>query len=170
MYEIIKNVILSKDFKLEDLLNKIDTIWLESKITDDEKLELIDMARENALVENSYKPLQEQIDKAFEEIDTLKETVNANAIGTSALKDAIEKLGQQVEIPETPTEDEYPQFVQPNGAHDCYNEGDKMTYNGKKYVCKINGCVWNPDVYPAGWEEAQDTVQEQQKNEQIASL
>ena len=31
--------------------------------------------------------------------------------------------------------------------------GDKITYNGKKYVCKMNGCVWNPDEYPSGWEE-----------------
>lgn len=153
MFEIVKNVILAKNYKLEDMLNKIDTIWLQSKITDDEKLELIDMARENALVENSYKPLQEQIDKAFEEIDTLKETVNANAIGMSALKDAIEKLGQQVEIPETPTEDEYPPFVKPNGAHDCYNKGRKMTFNGKKYICLIDGCVWSPDEYPSAWQE-----------------
>lgn len=166
MYEIIKNVILSKNFKLEDLLSKIDVIWLQSKLSDEEKQALIDLARENALAENSYKPLQEQIDKAFEEIDTLKETVNANAIGTSALKDAIEKLGQQVEIPETPTEEEYPQFVKPNGAHDCYNEGSKMTFNGKKYICLINGCVWSPDEYPAGWEEVTETTQ----NEQIASL
>ena len=153
MYEIIKNVILSKDFKLEDLLNKIDTIWLQSKITEEEKTELIDMARENALAENSYKPLQEQIDKAFEEINTLKETVNANAIGMSALKDAIEKLGHQVEIPETPTEEEYTLFVKPSGAHDAYKEGDKITYNNKKYVCKMNSCVWNPDEYPNAWEE-----------------
>ena len=160
MFEIVKNVILGKNYKLEDMLNKIDTIWLQSKITDDEKLELIDLARENALVENSYKPLQEQIDKAFEEIDTLKETVNANAIGMSALKDAIEKLGQQVEIPETPTEDEYPPFVKPNGAHDCYNEGSKMTFNGKKYICLINGCVWSPDEYPAAWQEVVEETEE----------
>ena len=153
-------MILGKNYKLEDMLNKIDTIWLQSKITDDEKLELIDLARENALVENSYKPLQEQIDKAFEEIDTLKETVNANAIGMSALKDAIEKLGQQVEIPETPTEDEYPPFVKPNGAHDCYNEGSKMTFNGKKYICLINGCVWSPDEYPAAWQEVVEETEE----------
>lgn len=153
MYEIIKNVILSKDFKLEDILNKIDTIWLQSKITDDEKLELIDMSRENALAENSYKPLQEQIDNVFKMIDELKETVDANSIGMSALKDAIEKLGQQVEIPETPTEEEYPLFVKPSGAHDAYKEGDKITYNNKKYVCKINSCVWNPDEYPNAWEE-----------------
>ena len=61
MYEIIKNVILSKNFKLEDLLSKIDVIWLQSKLSDEEKQALIDLARENALVENSYKPLQEQI-------------------------------------------------------------------------------------------------------------
>lgn len=163
MYEIIKNVILSKNFKLEDLLSKIDVIWLQSKLSDEEKQALIDLARENALVENSYKPLQEQIDKAFEEIDTLKETVNANAIGMSALKDAIEKLGQQVEIPETPTEEEYPPFVKPEGAHDCYNEGSKMTFNGKKYICLINGCVWSPDEYPAGWKEVVGETEEVQE-------
>lgn len=153
MYEIIKNVILSKDFKLEDLLNKIDTIWLQGKITEEEKLELIDLARENALAENSYKPVQEQIDKAFEMISELKETVETNAIGLTALKDAVEKLVGKVEIPQAPVEEEYPPFVKPEGAHDCYNEGSKMTFNGKKYICLINGCVWSPDEYPAGWKE-----------------
>ena len=164
MFEIVKNVILSKSYKLEDMLNKINILWVEGSISDEEKTSLISLARENALAENSYKPLQEQIDKAFEEIDTLKETVNANAIGMSALKDAIEKLGQQVEIPETPTEDEYPPFVKPNGAHDCYNEGSKMTFNGKKYICLINGCVWSPDEYPAGWKEV---VEETTETEEV---
>ena len=166
MYEIIKNVILSKNFKLEDLLSKIDVIWLQSKLSDEEKQALIDLARENALVENSYKPLQEQIDKAFEMISELKETVETNAIGLTALKDAVEKLGGKVEIPQAPVEEEYPPFVKPNGAHDCYNEGSKMTFNGKKYICLINGCVWSPDEYPAGWKE----VKEEQNNKQIASL
>ena len=160
MFEIVKNVILGKNYKLEDMLNKIDTIWLQSKITDDEKLELIDMARENALVENSYKPLQEQIDKAFEMISKLKETVETNAIGLTALKDAVEKLGGKVEIPQAPVEDEYPPFVKPNGAHDCYNEGSKMTFNGKKYICLINGCVWSPDEYPAAWQEVVEETEE----------
>ena len=164
MYEITKNVILSKDFKLEDLLNKIDTIWLQSKITEEEKSELIDMARENALAENSYKPLQEQIDKAFEMISELKETVETNAIGLTALKDAVEKLGGKVEIPQAPVEEEYPPFVKPNGAHDCYNEGSKMTFNGKKYICLINGCVWSPDEYPAGWQEVvEETIDTQEQ-------
>lgn len=166
MFEIVKNVILSKNYKLEDILNKINVLWLESKLSDEEKTSLISLARENAVAENSYKPLQEQIDKAFEMISELKETVETNAIGLTALKDAVEKLGGKVEIPQAPVEDEYPPFVKPNGAHDCYNEGSKMTFNGKKYICLINGCVWSPDEYPAGWKE----VKEEQNNKQIASL
>lgn len=153
MYEIIKNVILSKDFKLEDLLNKIDTIWLQGKITEEEKLELIDLARENALAENSYKPVQEQIDKAFEMISELKETVETNAIGLTALKDAVEKLVGKVEIPQAPVEEEYPPFVKPNGAHDAYQKGAGITFNGEKYESLIDNNVWSPDEYPQGWKE-----------------
>lgn len=149
MYEIIKNVILSKDFKLEDILNKIDTIWLQGKITEEEKLELIDMARENALAENSYKPLQEQLNNLYKAFDNFKEEVNAR-LNTLEGKEDVEELPTE---PTETVEDEYPKYVQPSGAHDAYNIGDKITYNGKKYICKIKGCVWNPDVYPAGWQE-----------------
>ena len=46
--------------------------------------------------------------------------------------------------------DEYPEWVQPTGAHDAYNIGDKVTYNGQHYVCTSNGNVYAPDVY--GWQ------------------
>ena len=49
--------------------------------------------------------------------------------------------------------EEWPEFVQPTGAHDAYNTGDKVTYNGKRYVSLIDGNVYSPDAYPAGWEE-----------------
>lgn len=45
--------------------------------------------------------------------------------------------------------EEYPEWVQPTGAHDAYNIGDKVTYNGNHYVCDIDGNVYAPDVY--GW-------------------
>ena len=47
--------------------------------------------------------------------------------------------------------DEYPEWVQPTGAHDAYNTGDKVSYNGKHYVCTIDGNAYAPDVY--GWKE-----------------
>jgi hypothetical protein len=49
------------------------------------------------------------------------------------------------------TEDGYPEWVQPLGASDAYNTGDVVSYNGKLYKSTINGNVWTPDEYPAGW-------------------
>ena len=49
--------------------------------------------------------------------------------------------------------EEWPEFVQPTGAHDAYNTGDKVTYNGKRYISLIDANVYSPDTYPAGWEE-----------------
>lgn len=46
--------------------------------------------------------------------------------------------------------EEFPEWSQPVGAHDAYNEGDKVTHNGTKYVSTANGNVWEPGVY--GWE------------------
>ena len=46
----------------------------------------------------------------------------------------------------------YPIWTQPSGAHDAYNIGDIVDYNGTLYKSKINGNVWSPDTYPAGWE------------------
>lgn len=45
----------------------------------------------------------------------------------------------------------YPLWAQPSGAHDAYNQGDVVNYNGTLYQSTINGNVWSPDVYPAGW-------------------
>ena len=45
----------------------------------------------------------------------------------------------------------YPIWSQPSGAHDAYNQGDVVNYNGTLYQSTINGNVWAPDVYPAGW-------------------
>ena len=64
---------------------------------------------------------------------------------------ALEDSGTTGDTPATPV-DEWPEFVQPMGAHDAYKIGDKITYNGQHYICKMDGCVWTPDAYPAGWE------------------
>ena len=48
------------------------------------------------------------------------------------------------------TIEEWPEWVQPTGAHDAYNTGDKVSYNGNRYVCTIDANTYAPDVY--GWE------------------
>ncbi len=49
--------------------------------------------------------------------------------------------------------EEWPEFIHPTGAHDVYNKGDKVTYNGKHYISLIDANAYSPDEYPAGWEE-----------------
>ena len=45
----------------------------------------------------------------------------------------------------------YPIWSQPTGAHDAYNKGDIVDYNGTLYESLIDGNVYSPDAYPAGW-------------------
>jgi hypothetical protein len=45
----------------------------------------------------------------------------------------------------------YPIWSQPTGAHDAYNTGDIVNYNGTLHQSTIDGNIWAPDAYPAGW-------------------
>ena len=60
------------------------------------------------------------------------------------------------EVPEVPPEEggedeEYPDWVQPTGAHDAYAQGAKVSHNGKKWVSDIPNNIYEPGVY--GWTE-----------------
>lgn len=48
-------------------------------------------------------------------------------------------------------DDGYPVWSQPTGAHDAYNKGDIVDYNGTLYESLIDGNTYSPDAYPAGW-------------------
>lgn len=45
--------------------------------------------------------------------------------------------------------DEWPEWIQPTGAHNAYANGAKVTHNGKRWVSTADGNVWAPGVY--GW-------------------
>ena len=45
----------------------------------------------------------------------------------------------------------YPIWSQPTGAHDAYNAGDIVNYNGTLYQSLIDGNVYSPEAYPDGW-------------------
>ena len=55
--------------------------------------------------------------------------------------------------PETPPAETIPDFVQPTGAHDAYNKGDKVKFEGKVYESLIDANTYSPSAYPAGWKE-----------------
>lgn len=45
-----------------------------------------------------------------------------------------------------------PAFVQPTGAHDSYQIGDKIHFEGVDYVSIIDNNTYSPADYSAGWE------------------
>lgn len=46
---------------------------------------------------------------------------------------------------------EWPEWVQPTGAHDAYMKGDKVQYENKHWISQVDNNVWAPGVY--GWSE-----------------
>ncbi len=50
----------------------------------------------------------------------------------------------------------YPIWAQPTGAHDAYNTGDIVDYNGKLYKSLVDGNVYSPDAMPSYWTEVSE--------------
>ena len=139
VYGSFYELISSLQYDLQDVLRRIDVMYAAGRLTDDEWEELYAYAREHAKSQYDYSM----------EIESLWTAVRDIRDRLTALE------GESTEEPEEPA-DEWPEFKQPTGAHDAYYTGDKITYNGKHYICKMDGCVWPPDVYPAGWQEVTD--------------
>ena len=131
MYNIIKNVITSQRFELSDMLRKIDTLWLQSQITDAQKVELEALAREKADPAMSL-TLLTRVEALEADMQKLKQ---AQAGGGAAQPGG-----------------GWPEF-EPNHV---YVKGDKVTYNGKHYTCVLNDytdrTTWGPGDYPAYWQ------------------
>lgn len=89
-------------------------------------------------------------------------TYGTNTVGDPQLYKVIQDhISQEDWVPEkSPTLYEpiglngsgYPIWSKPSGAHDAYNKGDIVDYNGTLYKSLIDGNVYSPDEYPAGWE------------------
>lgn len=148
MYEIIKNVIEKQEYDLRDILYKIAKMYIEGYISEEEKEELEEMARNNAKSENSYAPLQEQIDVLYSKYEELYKLIKADE-------------------PENPVEEEYPEYKQPTGAHDAYNTGAKITFKGERWEALQDGLVWSPEEYPQGWkliEDTEETIEDEEES------
>ena len=131
MKTIFESVIARGNYNLTDLLSKIDGYHVEGKLSDDDRDELYAKARAGALDALGY-DVKAEIDALWAAVRALQGNVS----------------GSDTQDPHAPAE-----FVQPTGAHDAYNLGDRVTYSGRIYESIINGNVWSPDVYPDGWTE-----------------
>ena len=61
-----------------------------------------------------------------------------------------------VQVPDDPEPEpipDAPEYKQPTGAHDAYQAGDRVTFQGRVYEAVINAVVWSPLAYPQAWKE-----------------
>ena len=156
MYLIVKQVIESGRYVLSEMLNKIDTLWVQGVLSDDEKTELVTLAQKNAKPENSYAPMQKQIDEAFTQIPALTDTVKTQGDLITALTEAVEVLGGSVTPPDPEEPEGWPEWYKWNGVGKCpWQKGSKCTHNGKRYISRVADNIWEPGglgVYDNIWE------------------
>ena len=50
---------------------------------------------------------------------------------------------------------EYPEFKKPINAETAYMTGDKITFEGNKYISIMDNNAYSPTEYPQGWELVQ---------------
>lgn len=129
MKSIFTSVIKQGGYDLAYLLKKIDRYHIEGKLSDEEKEELYALARKTPETQLDY---TSEIQKLWEAIRELQGVLSGDA-GESSTEEWLE-------------------YVQPTGAHDAYHTGAQVTFNGQRYRCLMNNCVWSPDVLPSAWE------------------
>ena len=98
-------------------------------------------------------------DKEYESlVDNNIWSPSANPSGWQLVEEEIETpeipVEPEPELPEEPTEPvepTVPEWIQPD-ATAAYKKGDKVIFEGKIYESTIDGNVWSPTAYPAGWQ------------------
>lgn len=143
MYSILKNVIISGDFNLDSMLTKIQTMWAQSRINEEEMEELTGLARGNAKASNDldFKDLVLQHDQMIRDLFIAIADLKAGT-GDNSVVDGVD-------------EKDVPEFV----VGKTYYADDIVKFNNKLYVCIAPAgavCVWSPADYPIYWEELTD--------------
>lgn len=129
MKDVFARVISRGGYDLADMLKKIDQYHIEGQLTDEEKEELYAMARKAPTAQFDYAGEIQKLWTAIRELQA--------ALGI----DSGESSGE-----------EWPEYVQPTGAHDAYHTAAQVTFHGQHYRCLMDNCVWSPDVLPSAWE------------------
>lgn len=125
MYDVIKDVINTRRYVLADMLHKIDTLWAQGDLDDEQRTELIALAQGNADMTQEVNVLAR--------LEELEQRVRALETGSTEPGEA------------------YPDYV----VGKWYYSGDKITFEGGKYKCIAPDgvvCVWSPKEYPVYWE------------------
>lgn len=125
---MIESTISSGEYDLASILSAINLYHIEGALTDQDRTELRDMARENA--KPQYDP-----EKDFEQVlDRLH-----------ALEERVAKLE------ETKVVEKYPEYEDDR----WYFSGEGVTFDGTKYICIAKKTKFSPAEKPKDWQEVE---------------
>ena len=130
MFKVIKSAIDSRDYELKDMLKKINVLWVQGRLNDEQKSELISKAQNNADYKNSIDILKK--------LEELEKRISA-----------LENDEGKSEEPET--NEIYTEYI----AGKWYYNGDIVAFENAVYICTApegQVCTWSPSEYPAYWQ------------------
>lgn len=116
-------------------------------VTDDEAMEIA-CIYPTYVVGKAYK-VGEKFTYGTNEVGDpqLYKVVQAHTSQADWEPDKVESLYEPIGL----NKEGYPVWSRPSGAHDAYNIGDIVDYNGVLYESLIDGNIYAPDEYEAGW-------------------
>ena len=122
---MIESTILSGDYELDKILSSIDLYHIEGSLTDEERRELIELARENAKIQYN----EEDISRLFDRLHALEERVT--------------------KLEGTEVVEKYPEYEDDR----WYFSGEGVTFDGTKYICIAKKTKFSPAEKPKDWQE-----------------
>ena len=103
-----------------------------------------EQALENIYLYPSWKEdLSVKVDERYRYGETLYKCVQAHTTQAEWTPDVTPALWAVVSL------EEWPEWVQPTGAQDAYNTGDKVFHNGEHWISDVDANTWEPGIY--GW-------------------
>ena len=125
MYETFLSIIASGDYKLTDITNKINTMWITGNLTDDQRDNLLSQAAEHLDPETERPESLEMMEKLAARVTDLEKRV-------AELEGKSENTG-------------YPEWVPWDGLSNDYQYGAIVIHNGKVWKSMYSGQnVWEP--------------------------
>ena len=146
MYKIIKSVIIAGNFKLSDMTNKINTLWVTGELNDEQRDELLQLMNDHLNPATEAPELSKRINRVEQRV--------------TILEDAVKELQSDGDesVESDPEEVIIPQWEPWDGISDKYQYGAVVTHNGKYWHNVLQGTqnVWEPETAGVGeniWKE-----------------
>ena len=140
MFETVQTIINSGDYDLTDLTQRIKTLYAMGELTEEEMKQLLDSAADNANQDAMLPDMTERVGALETRIAAVEERVGKLEAGGAELGESEEPV------------DEWPEWVRPTSKDTQYRKGDKVTFNGRHYLCVKNNVSSTPDEDSKSWQ------------------